>query len=99
MPTLIDPPIEDRHDIGMLEGLGTACLTQETLEERGVAGEAPDQDLDGDLMAGLLMDGPVDRAHAATAQRLEDAIAPDPLDASGVVQRLGSRIRLIHRVA
>ena len=44
----------------------------------------PDQDLERDLVAGLGVDGPVDRAHPAAAQRLEDAVAPDPLAGHGV---------------
>ena len=50
-------------------------------------------------MAGLGVDGSVDRAHPAAAQRLEDAVAADPLAGQLVAQRLGSRIRFIHRDA
>ena len=62
--SLVDAAIEDRDDIGMLQGLGTPSLAKEPLEQRGVAGKGPDQDLEGNLMAGLDMDGSIDRAHS-----------------------------------
>ena len=46
----------------------------------------PDQDLQCDLVAGLGMDGPIDRAHPAASQRFEDAVAPDPQVGHGVAQ-------------
>ncbi len=74
-------------------------LAKEPLEQRGVASESPDQNLQRDLVAGLGMYGPIDRAHPAAPQRFEDAVTPDPQVGHGVARRLSSRSRLFHYVA
>src|SRR5262249_44618744 len=79
MPALVQAPIVDRDDVGVFQGLRRAGLAQEALEECGVAREGPQQHLERDLMAGLRVDGPEDRAHAAASDRLDDPIAAYPL--------------------
>ena len=75
MPALVEPAVVDRHDVRVLERLGVLGLAEEPLEQGRVLGQRPGQDLDGDLVPRLHVDGAEDRAHPARPEGLDQAVA------------------------
>src|SRR5262245_14368748 len=97
MPPRVDPPIVDRDDVWMVERLGAAGLSQESLKQRGVLCERARENFESDLLIGVGMNCPEYRAHSADAQRLENSVAPNPRLGSRGSHRLGRRNRLVHQ--
>ena len=87
----IDPAIVDGHDVGMLECFRTPGLAQESLQQGRVAGQSPGENLERDFVSGLNVHGTKDRAHPTGSQRVEDAIAADPLLGHRIHARLTQR--------
>ena len=72
------PDIEERADVGVVEGGDRLGLALEALAALLVLGEGGGEDLDGDaaVEAGVLP--PPDLAHSAGADRRQELVGPEP---------------------
>ncbi len=67
----------DRDDVRVVEGGDGAGLALETGEALRVVGEVRGQHLEGDLAPELRVDGAIDLAHAARAERGDDLVVTE----------------------
>ena len=68
-------PVEDRHDVRVVERRGRASLAAEPVDEPGIGGEGSVQDLDRDLAVEHGVMAEVDLAHASRRDPLGDPVA------------------------
>src|SRR5208337_4486718 len=99
MPALIDSAIEDRHDIGMFQQLGTAGFTQKPLEHDRILGHPRRQDFQRHLMSSVHVNGPIDRAHAPRPEGVQDTITPTLELAELGTDRFGFLHATIHLIS
>src|SRR5262245_36029828 len=84
--------VVDRHDVAVLEPPCRLGLAQEARAQVGALGEPRDHGLHGDLAVDQGIDGLVHRAHAPTAEDLQDLVLADALHAPAVLVR-GSSVK------
>ena len=89
-------PVEDGHDVGVVEVGGGLGLPPEPLHEGRVAGELGEQHLERDAAVEELVVGQVDLGHPAPGQ-VPDDFVPVRVDPFGhrrhpTVRRLGGRL-------
>src|SRR5262249_18156104 len=89
-PALVLVHVEDRADVRVLERGGGPRFAAQPLEGLGVTPELVRQELERDAAAELQVLGLVDDAHAAAAQRREDAIVRNRLADHLVASRLST---------
>src|SRR5262249_10574980 len=80
--------VVDRADVRVVQGGGGPGLAAEALQRVAVVGVPFGQELEGHVPAEPGVLGPVDHAHAAAAEALQDAVMRDDL-ADGARARFG----------
>ena len=73
--TLVFAQMVHLADVAVGDAVGQLDLVDEALERPRVLGDVGADELDGHFLARLRVEGPVDAAHAAPAQELDDLVA------------------------